>query len=470
MRVTALATPGHTYTRLAYALDDAPAGGDAAAVGCSPAAHCSSARPAGPTCSGPSTPTSSRATSMPPRGGSPRCCPTRPRSSPPTVRLVLLRDAFRRDLLDDRAGEGRESGADPGRGDRHVDELLAGLGAWPAYYAHMAPANAAGPAPPTCPPRSSPTPSSCGTHRGGGVGRRPAQPHRLRRGHTPGTLNFGLDGSFATYLGWLVAWGTPLTLLGASADDVAQAQRELVRIGVDGPPRTPPAGHELDDRGAALDPDRHLRRPRPGPPPPRGDRARRAPDRRARSARTSSRRSTCRCTSSPPASRTCRAARSGCTAPVATGLGRRLVPGRRRPLRGGRRRLLRQRPPRRPARGRRGARVTLVVAAGRRRAHRTQPGRARRAAAPSSRCRCWSTSSARAPAQATTGSLVVVGVTSLIGAVTAYRAGNVMLGRGVAFGLVAIGGAVVGAQASAHVARTGAAGGVRRPDARRRHA
>ncbi|MGA8248768.1 MAG: sulfite exporter TauE/SafE family protein [Nocardioides sp.] len=57
----------------------------------------------------------------------------------------------------------------------------------------------------------------------------------------------------------------------------------------------------------------------------------------------------------------------------------------------------------------------------------------------------------QSPAQATTGSLVVVGVTSLIGAVTAHRAGNVMLGRGVAFGLVAIGGAVVGAQASAHV-------------------
>ena len=54
--------------------------------------------------------------------------------------------------------------------------------------------------------------------------------------------------------------------------------------------------------------------------------------------------------------------------------------------------------------------------------------------------------------QATTGSLVVVGVTSLIGAVTARRAGNVMLGRGVTFGLVAIGGAAAGAKAAAHVA------------------
>ena len=54
--------------------------------------------------------------------------------------------------------------------------------------------------------------------------------------------------------------------------------------------------------------------------------------------------------------------------------------------------------------------------------------------------------------QATTGSLVVVGVTSLIGAVTAHRAGNVMLARGVTFGVVAIGGAAAGAKASAMVA------------------
>lgn len=46
---------------------------------------------------------------------------------------------------------------------------------------------------------------------------------------------------------------------------------------------------------------------------------------------------------------------------------------------------------------------------------------------------------------------MVVGVTSLIGAIAAYRAGNVLLGRGVAFGLVAIGGAVAGAKASAQV-------------------
>jgi uncharacterized membrane protein YfcA len=53
--------------------------------------------------------------------------------------------------------------------------------------------------------------------------------------------------------------------------------------------------------------------------------------------------------------------------------------------------------------------------------------------------------------QATTGSLVVVGATSLIAATTAHRAGNVLLGRGVVFGAVAIGGAVLGARAATHV-------------------
>ena len=54
-------------------------------------------------------------------------------------------------------------------------------------------------------------------------------------GHVPGTFNFGLDGGFATYLGWLIDWATPVTLLGETADDVATAQRELVRIGIDRP-------------------------------------------------------------------------------------------------------------------------------------------------------------------------------------------------------------------------------------------
>ena len=57
----------------------------------------------------------------------------------------------------------------------------------------------------------------------------------------------------------------------------------------------------------------------------------------------------------------------------------------------------------------------------------------------------------QSPSQATTGSLVVVGVTSLLAAASAHRAGNVLLGRGVVFGVVAIGGAALGAKASVQV-------------------
>jgi len=56
--------------------------------------------------------------------------------------------------------------------------------------------------------------------------------------------------------------------------------------------------------------------------------------------------------------------------------------------------------------------------------------------------------------QATTGSLVVVAVTSALAAVAARRAGNVLLGRGISFGVLALGGAAIGAQASTRVSPT----------------
>ena len=120
--------------------------------------------------------------------------------------------------------------------DDYAEQLLAGLDAYPAYYAHMGPSNLAGPeAADLAPPEV-------------------ADPGQLRRridagewvvdlrtraafaaGHMAGSLNFGLDGSFATHLGWLIPWGTPVTLLGDTPEQVAGAQRELARIGVDRP-------------------------------------------------------------------------------------------------------------------------------------------------------------------------------------------------------------------------------------------
>ena len=133
--------------------------------------------------------------------------------------------------------------------DRYVSDLLAGLDAFPAYYAHMGPANAAGPsAPDLSPPRRA---DAAELRRRIGAGEWVVD-LRARRafaaGHLAGTLSFDLDGSFATYLGWLIPWGTPLTLLGQTPEQVAEAQRELVRIGIDRPAATA-TGHPGDWAG-----------------------------------------------------------------------------------------------------------------------------------------------------------------------------------------------------------------------------
>ncbi|QWC86434.1 MBL fold metallo-hydrolase [Nocardioidaceae bacterium] len=118
----------------------------------------------------------------------------------------------------------------------YVAELLAGLEAYPAYYAHMGPANAAGPG---APDLSAPAAADVAAIRRAIDAGEWVVDLRTRSafaaGHVPGTLNFGTDGPFVTYLGWLIPWGTPLTLLGESAEQVAEAQRELVRIGIDRP-------------------------------------------------------------------------------------------------------------------------------------------------------------------------------------------------------------------------------------------
>jgi hydroxyacylglutathione hydrolase len=127
----------------------------------------------------------------------------------------------------------------------YVRELLAGLGAWPAYYTHMAPANAAGPGAADLSPVQEADATELRRRIEAGewvvdLRNRTA----FAAGHAPGTFNFGLDGGFATYLGWLIDWGTPVTLLGETADDVAQAQRELVRIGIDRPAAQATGGPE----------------------------------------------------------------------------------------------------------------------------------------------------------------------------------------------------------------------------------
>jgi hydroxyacylglutathione hydrolase len=118
--------------------------------------------------------------------------------------------------------------------DDYVESTLAALDVYPAYYAHMAPANTAGPpAPDLSLPRLV---DSSELRRRIDAGEWVVDLRSriaFAAGHVRGTFHFELGDLLATYLGWLIPWGTPLTLLGETAADVASAQRELVRIGID---------------------------------------------------------------------------------------------------------------------------------------------------------------------------------------------------------------------------------------------
>ena len=120
--------------------------------------------------------------------------------------------------------------------DSFVEGLLGGLTDYPRYYAHMAGINRQGPAPVDLSPPE------------------PVDPIEIRRriglgewvvdlrsrtafasGHLVGTVNVEVGDLFATYLGWTMPWGTPVTLVGDTGEEVAEAQRQMVRIGIDRP-------------------------------------------------------------------------------------------------------------------------------------------------------------------------------------------------------------------------------------------
>ena len=116
-----------------------------------------------------------------------------------------------------------------------VDELIAGLTAIPAWYSHMGPGNAAGPAPVDLSTPRLVDPAELADRLAAGewvldLRSRTA----FAAGHLPGALNFELAvANFVTYVGWLIPWGAPITLIGETEEQVADARRELVRIGID---------------------------------------------------------------------------------------------------------------------------------------------------------------------------------------------------------------------------------------------
>ena len=233
MRLTALSTPGHTFTHLSYTLSDTADGAQVAVFSGGSLLYGATGRPdlLGKE--------HTDALARHQHASAHRLVELLPDEAEvfPTHGFGSFCAATQSDATKSTIGEEKRSNPVLSQDEEtYVRELVDGLGAYPAYYAHMGPANAAGPSAPDLSPPCEADPTDIRRRIEAGewvvdLRNRTA----FAAGHAPGTLHFGLDGAFATYLGWLITWGTPVTLLGDTAKDVTTAQRELVRIGIDRP-------------------------------------------------------------------------------------------------------------------------------------------------------------------------------------------------------------------------------------------
>jgi len=115
-----------------------------------------------------------------------------------------------------------------------VQRLVAGLTAYPAYYAHMGPLNEAGPRQPDLAPPQTAVAEELAKRIDAGewvVDLRSRTAYAAD--HLAGTISIELGDQFATYVGWLMPWGASLTVLGETPEQVEDVQRQLMRIGID---------------------------------------------------------------------------------------------------------------------------------------------------------------------------------------------------------------------------------------------
>jgi len=231
LRIRVIATPGHTYTHLSYSLESA-----GEHVGVFSGGSLLFGSTGRPDLLGPAH---TRALVHHQFASAHRLADELPDRTPvlPTHGFGSFCAATESEGTSSTIGQERRTNPALTRAEgKYVSDLLAGLDAWPAYYAQMGPANSAGP---DAADLSAPEPADAAALRGRIEAGEWVVDLRTRTafaaGFVPGTYNFGLDGQFATYLGWLIPWGTPVTLLGDTLEQVAEAQRELVRIGIDRP-------------------------------------------------------------------------------------------------------------------------------------------------------------------------------------------------------------------------------------------
>lgn len=112
--------------------------------------------------------------------------------------------------------------------------LVSGFESYPAYYAHMAVLNRAGPPPLdlTPPPEIGAVEAAQRARDGELV--LDLRPRRsFASAHLPGTVGVEAGPGLVTQVGWTFPWSAPLTLLGTGAEQVAEVQLGLARIGID---------------------------------------------------------------------------------------------------------------------------------------------------------------------------------------------------------------------------------------------
>jgi glyoxylase-like metal-dependent hydrolase (beta-lactamase superfamily II)/rhodanese-related sulfurtransferase len=102
----------------------------------------------------------------------------------------------------------------------------------PAYYAHMAPLNRAGPAEPGHGPVPRVEPTSLARLWRSGTAIVDVRQRRIFAAkHWPGALNLESGPSLPTYLGWVIPFTVPVVLISESMDDMLGARRLLAQIG-----------------------------------------------------------------------------------------------------------------------------------------------------------------------------------------------------------------------------------------------
>ena len=229
MRVSAIATPGHTYTHLSYALT-----ADGEDVGVFTGGSLLFGSTGRPDLLGPDH---TRALAREQYASAHRLAERLSDDAQvlPTHGFGSFCSATQSDATSSTIG--REKQANPvltQDEEQWMRELLDGLDVFPAYYAHMGPVNLAGPGAPDLERPEPVDKDELAKRIGNGEWVVDLRTGRaFAAGHVPGTFNIGIDGQFSTYVGWLMPWGEHVTLLGETPEQVEQAQRELVRIGID---------------------------------------------------------------------------------------------------------------------------------------------------------------------------------------------------------------------------------------------